>query len=611
MKKFMVLMAAAAVALFASCSNSAGGGSGSGAGYRSLSVKDFAKYSALGAAASGGVSGNVAAGISASESGNGAEKARLVGQKANGDVEPLSLLKGGDATSVNNRPLQFFKAFKRFVFFMYWPENTDGWSEYGKLLNVPQCNYYWVDGKKLYEPMYVLDKKNGNIYAIDDSKLSSSDFYNKWSSFYYSGNSSSWANLAESDDCFYTYYTIYGGDSSTYKINYMAYKLTDSQLLEIPIVTNAVANSFNGMFLDRFGNLFVNGNSQNLKYYLSLDGKKTKINYGDNLFSSGDSSGTKLYSVYYLPNGTFVQSCNSYVGQSWTSGVDYNYYYDSWTGSEEYLDASLPAFYTPLFMGANGYVYKASKNSTTRKDVYKRFNADGKWEDCDWVPEKEHELDFSPNELIAETDDSKYYFVSYCYVSNGFTNGMGGQMSVSGGIKLKKYSDPTQDATVKKYDFDAKTYTDEYIPVVLYSIDSYNYVNSGSMIRAANTIYKVHYLDSSKNQFEITKIPLQGFTSSNNYYYYYGSNNYAATKKHLFIVEGNKIVAYNIDTGIKAFEKDDEIYGSVSASSSGDKVFYTATSLTSNSSITGTIDDDGIVTEQKTSYDVKYLSPIN
>lgn len=603
MKKFMVLMAAAAVALLASCSNSAGGGSGSGSGYRSLSVKDFAKYSALGAAASGGVSGNVAAGISASESGNGAEKARLVGQKANGDVEPLSLLKGGSATSVNNRPLQFFKAFKRFVFFMYWPENTDGWSEYGKLLNVPQCNYYWVDGKKLYEPMYVLDKKNGNIYAIDDSKLSSSDFYNKWGSFYYSGNSSSWANLAESDDCFYTYYTIYGGDSSTYKINYMAYKLTDSQLLEIPIVTNAIANSFNGMFLDRFGNLFVNGNSAGLKYYLALDGSKTKINYSDCLFDSG-LSGSSIYSVYYFPNGTFSTSL-SYTG---SQPPEYVSYYQNSYGDYN-LDAKWPALYTPLFMGANGYVYKASKDTTTRKDAYKRFNAAGKWEDCDWVPEKEQELDFFPNELIAETDDSKYFFVSNCYYGNGFnSNGMGSNLNIS--LTLKNSSGDT--ATVKKYDFTTKQYIDEYIPVVLNSVDSSAFVNSANYwTRDTNTIYKVHYLDSSKNEFEVTKIPLQGFTSSNNYYYYYGSNNYAATKKHLFIVEGNKIAAYDIETGIKAFEKDDEIYGSVSASSSGDKVFYTATSLTSNSSITGTIDDDGIVTEQKTSYDIKYLSPIN
>ena len=652
MKKIVLLMAAAALALFMSCSNSSGGGDGSGGSGgavnvksdllgKNILVKDFSKYSAIGAASSkSGASGNIAAGISANTSSDSdAEKnAHLVGQDSNGNVEDLSLETEGKGSDLNQRPLQFFRAFKRFVFFMYWPkvpetnQNSNGGSyapigyistDYGKLLNSPQyisvpSGYDPKTGTTsyTYEPMFVLDKSNGKIYALDTSEGNSSSYpsssSSKWSCLYYNTGSNSVSyssNIADGGDRFYICYTSYNysssGMPSTSTINYYVLTLTDNQLQESYIVKDVDSTLFYGMYLDRFGNLFVNGGTNtgnnNVKYYIASDGKKTKINYADNLHvCNSDSS---LYSVYYNSDETFTYNYSSTADY-----VCYGNYYTS-TSSNYYLDAMQPKLCTPLFMAANGYVYQACKDSQSRTGVYKRYNANGQLEDCDWVPEESQEYYFTPDELVKEDDTAKYYFVTNNY-STCFNNS---SYSANKTIEnLQLFNSSGQPAKVKKYDFSTKQYISEEIPVVLksYQVNGWFYSNS---YKNQYYIYKLQFADSSKDRFTVTAIPLEGFDTSNSYYYYYGCNNYAITKKHIFFIKDGDLIAYNIENGKKdaSCSRTDMIFGAVYPSEDPSKINFTATSLTNNSSVRGSIDDNGIVSQSVTTYEIKYFSPIN
>ncbi len=654
MKKIVLLMAAAALVLFMSCSNSSGGGDGSGGSGETVNVKsdllgknilvkDFSKYSAIGAASSkAGASGNIAAGISANTSSDSdAEKnAHLVGQDSDGNVEDLSLETEGQGSDLNQRPLQFFRAFKRFVFFMYWPkqpennQNSNGgyyvgpsfsYPDYGKLLNSPQyfTSPSGFDPKTgvisyTYEPMFVLDKSNGKIYAIDTDEGNNSNYSSssssKWSCLYYNTGSNSNSGLynssiADCGDRFYIRYTSYNysssGMPSTSTINLYGLKLTDNQLQESYIVKNGDMNLFGEMYVDRFGNLFVNGSSNssnsNIKYYMAFDGSKTKINCADNLHVyNSDSS---LYSVYYNPDETFTYN--------YSSTADCIYYAKVYeTSSNYYLDAMEPKLCTPLFMAANGYVYQADKESSSRAGVYKRYNADGQLEACDWVPEGSQEFYFTPDELVKEDATVNYYFVAYSYSTN-FNNSYGGLSKTFENLQLLNSSG--QPAKVKKYDFTNSRFTDEEIPVVLKSYKAEYYSYSTDSYKSPNTIYKVQFTDSSKDQFTVTAIPLEGFDTSNSYYYYYGCNNYAVTKKHIFFIKDGDLIAYNIENGKKdaSCSRSNMIFGTVYPSEDPSKINFTATSLTDNSSIRGSIDDNGNMSKSSTSYEIKYLSPIN
>ncbi|MCR5046560.1 MAG: hypothetical protein K6A42_08285 [Treponema sp.] len=634
MKKIAILAAAAAFALLASCSNDSGaapgfyaggmtttqtgttgtaGDSSGTAGTRGasslyngkLTIKNFSKYSSIGAASSkDGFNANVAAEFSASVSANASadsgESARLVGQDSNGNVETISVESDGKDSEINERPLQFFRAFKRFVFFMYWPDQTEyyRYSPYGNLSNYPTmfktCTYASITGEEswIYEPMLVLDKSNGKIYAIDNSGYAdnSSDVSNKWQAF----DSSHGGYVAEAGDRFYICYSSYTSNKSC--VNYYMLKLTDDQLHESYIVKDADSGTFNGMYVDRFGNLFVNGSNSAIKYRIGFDGSKTRINCADNLYVYSSDRPFDDY-VHYCSDGTFYQFYSGSENRIWYYGRD------SHRSEDDYLDARAPALHTPLFLAANGYVYQASKDSSSRTEVYKRYNANGQLEDCDWVPSASQEYYFTSDELVKEDGSVKYYF------SNGSSSNFYyyGHKTVE---NLQLYNSSGQPATVKKYDFDSRRFTDERIPVVLKSYDvETNYDTN----KKSNTIYKVQFADSSENKYTVTEIPLENYNSSSSYSYYYGCNSCAVTKKHIFYIQDNEIVAYNIEDGKKdaACCKSDALYGSICAGDNSDKVSFTATSLSSNASISGTIDDNGLVEQNTTNYEIKYLSPIN
>lgn len=630
MKKIAILAAAMAFALFASCSNDSGaapgfyaggitttqtgptgtagdssgsggaGGTGGvvGAFGRGMSVRNYSKYSAIGAAAS---KYGFNASVSANASADSGESARLVGQDSNGNVEPLSVESDGKNSDINEQPLQFFRAFKRFVFFMYWPKKTE-WmyysDDYGKLFDYPRYYSTSVFNSSTgavsykYEPMYVLDKSNGKIYSIGGSESAndSNDVYNKWQAF----SSTYGGNIAEAGDRFYISYSSYASNKSC--INYYALKLSDDQLQETYIVKDADGGLFSGMYVDRFGNLFVNGSNSNIKYHIGFDGSKTRINCADCLYVYTSDRPLNAW-IYYHSDGTFDQNLTG----SWRT--DYVDYYSSTnSNSSDYYEAMQPALHTPLFIAANGYVYQASKDSSSRPEVYKRYNADGQLEDCDWVPSASQEYYFTPDELVKEDGSVKYYFSNG---SSGFY--YYGQKTVE---NLQLYNSSGQPATVKKYDFDSSRYTDERIPIVLKSYNAYTY---SATSKNSNTIYKVQFDDSSENKFTVTEIPLENYNSSSSYSYYYGCNSCAVTKKHIFYIQDNEIVAYNIEDGKKdaACCKNDALYSSICAGANSDKVSFTATSLSSNASISGTIDDNGLVEQNTTNYEIKYLSPIN
>ncbi len=598
MKKIVLLMAAAFV-LFVACSGGSDGamsfvpvvtGAVSNPYNGKIVVKNFSKYAAIGAAATkSGTSANVEKGISANTSGEEAKDIHLVGQAFNGAIESLSMQKDGQDSAINERPLQFFRAFKRFVFFMYWPEGNSYYSDYGKLFDYPKVFIAYTGGRfSRYEPMLVLDKSNGKIYAIDNSEFgaNANDLLSKWDAF----NNESDGTVEEGGDRFYIYYTRY--NNSKLCVNYYALKLTEDNLQETYIVRDADSGLFSGMCVDRFGNLFTDGNSRNIKYYMAIDGNKTKINYADNLHCYSSNTVFNI-SVYYYSDGTF-----SMVKKTDISSQVYSNYY---SGDNRYLLAMTPIVGAPLFMAANGYVYQACNNSNTRDGVYKRFNGNGQLEACDWVPPATQEISFSPNELLIKKDNVEYYFVSsiYDYFNNRQINSLTATVS-----NIRLINSSGQPATVKKYDFGTGKFTQEDIPVVL---DSYSlsWYNNSYDSRKRNVIYKVQYTDSSRNQFTITEIPLVDIT--------YEIYNYASTSKHIFFVKDGDLVAINIEDGTKCTSccKSDAIYGSVSASASKDKVFFTATSLSSNASISGTIDDNGNVIQNSTNYEIKYLSPIN
>ena len=237
----------------------------------------------------------------------------------------------------------------------------------------------------------------------------------------------------------------------------------------------------------------------------------------------------------------------------------------------------------------------------------KKFTNDtnGQLEDCDWVPSETQEFGFSSNELLFKKDNAEYYFTLFTndHFNGDFYGGTSLTTTVSDFQLVNSNGDP---ATVKKYDFSTSSFTSEDVSVVL-SSSSLSWCYNSFHVRKDNVIYKVEYSDRSRNQFEITEIPLAGFTSSDGY------SNYASTSKHLFIVKDGDLIAYNIEDGTKDLtcSKSDAIYGSVSAGSSPNEVFFTATSLSSNASISGTIDDNGNVTQNSTNYEIRYLSPIN
>lgn len=564
-----------------------------------LSVKSFSKYSAIGVAVTkSGTSANIAAGVSANTSGNEAKNVHLVGQASNGTVEMISMQKDGQDSDINERPLQFFKAYKRFVFFMYWPSGTSYSNDYGKLLNYPQYfdsySYVGFTQQRQYEPMLVLDKSNGKIYAIDNSAYGTdnNDVYNKWRTF---SDNNSYSCVADGGDRFYICYQTWN-QSKTY-INYYALKLTDDQLQETYIVKNADGSLFSGICVDRFGNLFTNGNKPNMKYYMAIDGNKTKINYADNLYCYSSDIFFNS-SVYYYSDGTF-----SRVKKSGISSQVYSNYY---SGDNRFLLAMDLKVGTPIFMAANGYVYQACNNSNARDGLYKRFNSNGQLETCDWVPAAE--ISFSPDELLTKKDNVEYYLISSNYDYFNCSDSSYDLTATVSNIQLLNSSG--QPATVKKYDFSAGAFTSEDIPVVLDSYSVSWYYNSYNS-RNRNVIYKVQYVDSSRNQFTITEIPFVGFTPDNSYSY--NNSQYAATSKHIFFVKDGDLVAINIEDGTKDVSccKSDAIYGSLSKSAATDKVFFTATSLSSNASISGTIDDNGNVQQNSTNYEIKYLSPIN
>ncbi len=565
---------------------------------KNISIKDFSKYSAIGAAYT--------------KSDSDAEKtARLVGQDSNGNIEEISLEIEGKDSDLNQRPLQFFRAFKRFVFFIYWPKfpvnfpAKNFYADYPKMLDFPKCfgapSVYSTDSSTptfpINEPMFVLDKSNGKIYTIGadegDTRNYSSICSAKWSSLRpISGNA------IDCGDRFYIRYTYnnfnFNSMSGTDATNYYVLTLTDNQLQESYIVKDADPKLFNGMYVDRFGNLFANdgtnkGNgNNNVKYYIASDGSKTKINYADNLHicNSNDSS----FGVYYYSDGTF----RTYNTDSSLQHIDLH-------------DIMEPKGCSSLFMAANGYVYQSCKNSPSRTGVYKRYNANGQLEDCDWVPEGSQEYYFAPGNLAKEEENAKYYFVTS---SESFNGGFYSSQAIE---NVQPFDSNGQPAKVKKYDFTTGNYLDEEIPVVLKSYTDHSNYNCDTGKRH-NTIYKVQFTDSSKNQFTVTEIPLEDFESSDsNYCYYNGCNNYAITKKYIFFIKDGELIAYNIENGKKnsLCSKSDMVFGTIYPSKDSSKIFFTATSRSSNDSIRGAIDDNGLVEQNTTNYEVKYLAPIN
>lgn len=598
MKKIALLMAAA-LALFASCSNSAdGGGSGGGGANKRISVKNFSKYKAIGVASKSGRSGNIAAGISASASSSEVEGVdeHLVGQDSDGIIEDVSLEENGQDKAMNERPLQFYKAFKRFVFFMYWPEGGSH-PDHGKLLSRP-TSFFWRKYETaekftdIYEPMLVMDKSNGIIYEIDNSADQTDAAY-KWGPL---SEPDSYSKAVEYGDRFYIQYT----NHQTNKLNYYALRFVGNQLQETYIVKNAVKSSYDNIFVDRFGNLFTEGTNKNVKYYMSLGGSKKKISCAANLHAY--SSNNPLQSVWYVPDGTF-EIVDGYNPRP-TNYQSYGNY--SYPNSDNYLDAMEPKLYSPLFMGANGYVYLACKDSSSRTKAYKRLNANCELEVCDWVPEESQEYDFNTDEFLIEIGDAKYYYVpSFTYAKTSFND-----VYIDAGITktFTALNSSGQTAKVRKYDFDTKSYVAEYIPVdIKFSRCQVSSPKKGGKL------YKVQYSDGAKDKYTVSEIPLQNFTPSKVEPYKYGKNTFAATKKHFFLINDGDLVVFNIEDGTKdsACCKDDMVYQTVCFDEDSGIICYTGQSLSSNANITGTIDDNGYKTETSTSYEIKYLSPVN
>ena len=586
MKKIVLLMAAAALAFFASCSNNSDnggiGGLGWGGGKR-ISVRNYSKYKAIGAASKFGRSGNIAAGISANSSGNDTEGVdeHLVGQDSNGNVEDLSLEENGQDKAMNERPLQFYKAFKRFVFFMYWPVGSNIHPNYGKMLAAPSCfsfRIYETAEKYIenYEPMMVMDKSNGMIYEVDNS-ADTDDAWYKWRQL---SEPDSFSEAVEYGDRFYIQYT----NHQTNKLNYYALRFVENQLQESYIVKNAVENSYQDIYVDRFGSLFTKGTNENVKYYMALDGSKKKINCADNLHAY--SSNERLTSVFYYPDGTFSIGYASYP----------NHVYD--------IDAMRPKLYSPLFMGANGYVYLACDDASSREKIYKRYNANGQLESCDWVPEESQEYDFNTDEFLIAIGNAKYYYVP---VDGDAFN----SVNIVNANKTCAVLDSNGQAVkVQKYDFDTGSLASEYIPVGL----TFSRFDVSSP-KKRGALYKVQYSDGDKDKHTVSEIPLQGFTPSSLSSYQYKSNKdfFAATKKHFFIVNDGDLVVFNLEDGTKdsACSKSDMVYQTVYYDEDSDKICYFGQSLSSNANITGTIDDNGNKTETSTIYEIKYLSPVN
>ena len=594
MTKWIAALAVCAVFGLASCSNSAdGGGSGGGGANKRISVKNFSKYKAIGVASKSGRSGNIAAGISASSSEAEGVNEHLVGQDSDGIIEDVSLEENGQDKAMNERPLQFYKAFKRFVFFMYWPDGNY-LPDYGKLLSSPSYFSYrkYETAEKftdIYEPMLVMDKSNGMIYEIDNSNLADElDAVYKWRPL---SESDSTSKAVEYGDRFYIQYTNYNSS----KLNYYALRFVGNQLQETYIVKNAVKNSYDDIFVDRFGSLFTKGTNKNVKYYMALDGSKKKISCAANLHAY--SSNNPLSSVQYYPDGTFE------IG--WHSNTDYKQYNSYNSNSDDYLDAMEPKLYSPLFMGANGYVYLACKDSSSRTKAYKRLNANCELEVCDWVPEESQEYDFYPDEFLIEIGNAKYYYVPYVSSENTFND-----VDIDAGITktFTALNSSGQTAKVRKYDFDTKSYVAEYIPVdIKFSSCQVSSPKKGGKL------YKVQYSDGAKDKYTVSEIPLKNFTPSKVDPYKYGKNTFAATKKHFFLINDGDLVVFNIEDGTKdsACCKDDMVYQTVCFDEDSGIICYTGQSLSSNANIAGTIDDNGYKTETSTSYEIKYLSPVN
>ena len=217
--------------------------------------------------------------------------------------------------------------------------------------------------------MLVMDKSNGMIYEVDNSADEYDALY-KWTAFI----GDSFSSTVEYGDRFYIQYT----NHQTNKLNYYALRFVGNQLQESYIVKNAVEKSYQDIYVDRFGSLFTKGTNENVKYYMALDGSKKKINCADNLHAY--SSNERLTSVCYYPDGTF--------------SIGYNPPNPSYPYHVYLIDAMRPKLYSPLFMGANGYVYLACDDASSREKIYKRYNANGQLEFCDWVPEESQEYDF-------------------------------------------------------------------------------------------------------------------------------------------------------------------------------------------------------------------------
>lgn len=595
MKKIVLLMAAAALAFFASCSNSADGG-GSGGASKRISVRNYSKYKAIGVASKSGRSGNIAAGISASSSEAEGVNEHLVGQDSDGIIEDVSLEENGQDKAMNERPLQFYKAFKRFVFFMYWPDGNY-LPDYGKLLSSPlyfSSRKYETAEKftDIYEPMLVMDKSNGMIYEIDNSNSTDElDASYKWRPL---SDPDSYSKAVEYGDRFYIQYTNHNSS----KLNYYALRFVGNQLQETYIVKNAVKSSYDDIFVDRFGSLFTKGTNKNVKYYMSLGGSKKKISCAANLHAY--SSNNPLSNVYYFPDGTFeIGWPPSNTNYKDICSGDYNY------ATHQNLDVMEPKLYSPLFMGANGYVYLACKDSSSRTKAYKRLNANCELEACDWVPEESQEYDFYPDEFLIEIGDAKYYYVPYVSSENTFND-----VDIDAGITktFTALNSSGQTAKVRKYDFDTKSYVEEYIPVDI----KFSRCQVSSP-KKEGKLYKVQYSDGAKDKYTVSEIPLQNFTPSKVEAHKYGKNTFAATKKHFFLINDGDLVVFNIEDGTKdsACCKDDMVYQTVCFDEDSGIICYTGQSLSSNANIAGTIDDNGYKTETSTGYEIKYLSPVN